>query len=169
MPYQVRDTSSGAAALTSLWTRSAIARSAGAIAAIAASTSFSPSAGLALPFRAACTSRRHAFTASFSSAVTPISFFVGLMVVFLAGLLDCDPDYGVGLWPSLEAGGYWIPAFAGMTAERLSGDDRIEVDPVRVAAFNQSDLPGAFPFLDLLLAPNGGFRGRVLLVIDEAM
>src|ERR1700733_12287226 len=65
MPYQVLGASSGAAALTIVWTRSAIGRSRAPISAIFASTSASPSPLLAGGRRR---SRTSSFIAAFSSA-----------------------------------------------------------------------------------------------------
>ena len=48
-------------------------------------------------------------------------------------------------------------------------DIRIQITPVRVREFDQLDLPCALPFLDRLLAWDGGIEGRVLLEPDEVV
>src|SRR5437773_8427064 len=82
IPYQVFGVRSGAVALMSSWSRLAMARSCGDIAAIAARTALSPSV---LSF----SSRARAFIAAFSSAVKP-----SFLLVLLA---DCLPFFVVGL------------------------------------------------------------------------
>jgi hypothetical protein len=82
IPYQVFGESSGAAALTSSWTRLATARSCGDIEAIAERTALSPSSLL-------FSSRARALIAAFSSAENP-SFLLALLAdcgFFVVGLI----------------------------------------------------------------------------------
>src|SRR3990172_3850093 len=44
-----------------------------------------------------------------------------------------------------------------------------QVDPLRVHALDQPDLPQSAPFLELLLAPDGGLHRRMRLEIDEVV
>src|SRR4051794_32042572 len=82
MPYQVRGARSGAAALTSAWRRSAIARSPASISAIFPSTSLSASA----PFWLRLSSRLRSRIAARSSAVNPSAFFVFFWVGWVLGM-----------------------------------------------------------------------------------
>ncbi len=71
MPYQVFGASDGAWVVTATWTRSARARSPGAIFAIASSTACRPSAFLAPFFPSARSSAARSFIAARSSALKP--------------------------------------------------------------------------------------------------
>src|SRR5436309_3390613 len=94
IPYQVFGESAGALALMIAWTRLAMARSRACIAAIAASTSLSPSA-LSLVARAAVfSSRLRSFIAARSSAVNPVDFLAdALLADFLLRSVD-EPVMG---------------------------------------------------------------------------
>src|SRR3954463_10674162 len=71
MPYQVLGARSGAVALTVTWTRSAIARSAGAIFAMLSSRACSPSAFFAPLLPSARSSAARCFIAACSAALKP--------------------------------------------------------------------------------------------------
>ena len=45
----------------------------------------------------------------------------------------------------------------------------VEVVPRRVGLLDESDFPGTLPFLEPVLAGDGGFHGGVSLVPDEAV
>src|SRR5262245_30104915 len=52
---------------------------------------------------------------------------------------------------------------------RAAGHVEPEVAPVGIGLLDQTNLPGAMPFLDLLLANDGGLRSLVRLVPDQAL
>src|SRR3954464_8201265 len=94
MPYHVRGASSGAAAVTSSWTRVASLRSAGGIDAIASTTARASASALAAPLAVDLSSLARSFMAARSSALNPLddelvaSFLVGgfLPAVFLVAM-----------------------------------------------------------------------------------
>src|SRR5215218_10454053 len=87
IPYQVFGQRAGALAVTIAWSRLAMARSDPFIAAIAASTSRSPSARFLLARSSAFSSWARAFIAARSSPVNPLAdFFVSFLAGFLAGI-----------------------------------------------------------------------------------
>ena len=79
MPYQVFGDSSGAVAVTVTCTRSASARSSGAISAILSRTACRPSAFLAPFLPSARSSAARSFIAARSSAVKPSDSVVGVL------------------------------------------------------------------------------------------
>src|SRR5215831_7880895 len=90
IPYQVFGQRSGALALTIAWTRLAMARSFPFIAAIAASTSRSPSALFLLARASAFSSWARAFIAARSSAVNPLDLPAAVFFLAIAHLLNPD-------------------------------------------------------------------------------
>src|SRR5436190_18848346 len=99
IPYQVFGESAGALALTSAWSRLAMARSGGGISAIFARTSLSPSAFFARGLRrdSAFNSWARSFIAARSSSVKPLDvlpFVLGFLSA-IAKYLHLDPPYFV--------------------------------------------------------------------------
>src|SRR5919199_708926 len=90
MPYQVFGSSSGAVAVTVMCTRSASARSSGAISAILSRTACRPSAFLAPFFPSARSSAARSFIAARSSALKPSDSVVAV----LAGLFGLRSNLG---------------------------------------------------------------------------
>src|ERR1041384_8216852 len=90
IPYQVFGQRAGALALTIAWSRLAMARSFPFIAAIAASTSRSPSALFFSARASAFRSWARAFIAARSSAVNPLDFLSAVLLSAMAHLLDAD-------------------------------------------------------------------------------
>src|SRR5215212_5205310 len=95
MPYQVFGSRSGAAAVTVRCTRSASARSSGAIPAILSRTAWSPSAFLAPFLPSARSSAARSFIAARSSAVKPSDAVLALF----AGMCGLPLDVGPGAAP----------------------------------------------------------------------
>src|SRR5262249_28634458 len=90
IPYQVFGQRSGALALTIAWSRLAMARSFPFIAAIAASTSRSPSALFLFARSSAFSSWARALIAARSSAVNPLDFLSAVFFSAIVQLLDAD-------------------------------------------------------------------------------
>src|ERR1700730_672563 len=124
MPYQVFGDNPGAVAVTVTCTRSASARSCGAISAILSRTACRPSAFLAPCLPSARSSAARSFIAARSSALKPpdsaLAFFAGirgLPFVTLRGSASCRPSVG-----RLDPATLWcfsIPDRIGGPAEAL--------------------------------------------------
>src|ERR1700733_10548036 len=100
MPYQVLGDSSGAVAVTVTWTRSAIARSSGAIAAMLSRTACRPSAFLAPLLPSARSSAARFFIAARSAALKPSDVIVAVSAdIRLLPFLTLG---GPGVRPSLH-------------------------------------------------------------------
>jgi hypothetical protein len=64
--------------------------------------------------------------------------------------------------------GYWMPAFAGMTCEKVKAAQSRKTDhPIRIEFFDQPYSPRAIPFLQALLALNRVFDITELLIINQ--
>src|SRR6185503_12561731 len=62
---------------------------------------------------------------------------------------------------------YWVPAYAGTTANSGHCNLIVEVAPIGIRFFNQPNLPGPIPFLHLLFACDRRFYVGMNFIINK--